>query len=173
MMFRIFGEKLWAARIPVSIDLAAMTAVVFWLVDRLSNRMAAALAALCFLAFRGRRCFARGCGSSLGFERSRRHRGSPDRFPSRSPVPARRVPDRRPGGTRGLDHSARGHRRNRHLRRGSKTIRHELGRGGVGNFSRLPDLACRTRRVNTPQSTESCGRCLTTSALGIEPPMAL
>ncbi len=51
LMLRLFGEKLWAARIPVSLDLAVMTAVVFWLVDRLASRLAASLAALCFLAF--------------------------------------------------------------------------------------------------------------------------
>lgn len=51
LMLWVFGVKLWAARIPVSIDLAVMTAVLFWLVDGLSTRAAGLLTAVCFLAF--------------------------------------------------------------------------------------------------------------------------
>ena len=51
LSMRFFGEKLWATRIPLSLDLAVMTAALFWLVDRLSTRAAAAVGAICFLAF--------------------------------------------------------------------------------------------------------------------------
>jgi hypothetical protein len=51
LLLRWCGEKLWAARVPLSVDLGVLTAVLFWLVDRLATRAAALLAAACFLAF--------------------------------------------------------------------------------------------------------------------------
>jgi len=53
---RLFGERMWAARLPVLIDLSAMTAVVFWLTVRLAREtraaiFAASIAAFSFLAF--------------------------------------------------------------------------------------------------------------------------
>ncbi|MBV8729791.1 MAG: glycosyltransferase family 39 protein [Acidobacteriia bacterium] len=50
-LFKIFGHSLAVSRAPVVVDLALMTASIFLLVSRLATRFAAALAALCFLAF--------------------------------------------------------------------------------------------------------------------------
>ena len=48
---RLFGEKLWAARIPLAIDMGLLTACVFWLTSRLASLRAGFLTAFCFLAF--------------------------------------------------------------------------------------------------------------------------
>ncbi len=48
---RIFGEKLWAARVPLAIDIGILTASVFWLTSRLSSLRAGFVTAFCFLAF--------------------------------------------------------------------------------------------------------------------------
>ena len=40
----VFGTHLWSTRIPVILDLALITALVFWLTDRLSGRAAALVA---------------------------------------------------------------------------------------------------------------------------------
>jgi hypothetical protein len=50
-LFRTFGESLAAARVPVTVDLALMTALVFVLVDRLATRRAAIGVAACYLIF--------------------------------------------------------------------------------------------------------------------------
>lgn len=47
----VFGEKLWAARIPLAIDAGILTACAFWLTARLANMRAAAAVGFCFLAF--------------------------------------------------------------------------------------------------------------------------
>ena len=48
---RLLGEKLWIARIPLSVDLGILTASLFWLTARLAGKPAAFLLAFCFLAF--------------------------------------------------------------------------------------------------------------------------
>jgi len=48
---RLFGEKLWAARLPLAADIAILTASVFWLTARLAGLRAAFVTAFCFLAF--------------------------------------------------------------------------------------------------------------------------
>src|ERR1017187_7699978 len=48
-VLRLFGEKLWAARIPLAADLGILTASVFWLTARLANLRAAFITAVCFL----------------------------------------------------------------------------------------------------------------------------
>jgi 4-amino-4-deoxy-L-arabinose transferase-like glycosyltransferase len=50
-VLRLFGEKLWAARIPLAADLAILTAAVFWLTARLANVRAGFVTVFCFLAF--------------------------------------------------------------------------------------------------------------------------
>jgi hypothetical protein len=50
-LFRTFGESLATARVPVTADLALMTALVFLLIDRLANRRAAFSVAPCYLVF--------------------------------------------------------------------------------------------------------------------------
>jgi len=50
-LFKIFGHSLPISRLPVTVDLALMTALVFLLVGKLATRSAAGVAALCFLAF--------------------------------------------------------------------------------------------------------------------------
>jgi len=49
--FRVFGATVAAARIPVVLDIAIITACLFWLVSRLSNAMAAGLTAFTYLTF--------------------------------------------------------------------------------------------------------------------------
>jgi 4-amino-4-deoxy-L-arabinose transferase-like glycosyltransferase len=48
---RIFGEKLWAARVPLAIDVGLLTACVFWLTSRLAGLRSGFVTAFCFLAF--------------------------------------------------------------------------------------------------------------------------
>src|SRR5579862_4276249 len=48
---RIFGTTLAAGRLPVVLDIAVLTACLFWLVSKLSNQLTAAFAAFTFLAF--------------------------------------------------------------------------------------------------------------------------
>lgn len=48
---RIFGEKLWAARVPLAMDIGILTACVFWLTSRLGGLRAGFITAFCFLAF--------------------------------------------------------------------------------------------------------------------------
>jgi 4-amino-4-deoxy-L-arabinose transferase-like glycosyltransferase len=48
---RLFGEKLWAARLPLAIDIGILTACVFWLTSRLASLKAGFVTAFCFLAF--------------------------------------------------------------------------------------------------------------------------
>jgi 4-amino-4-deoxy-L-arabinose transferase-like glycosyltransferase len=50
-LFRVFGESLAAARVPVTLDLALMTALVFLLIDRLATRLAAISVSACYLVF--------------------------------------------------------------------------------------------------------------------------
>ena len=50
-VLRILGEKLWAVRIPLAIDIGILTACVFWLTSRLSGLRSGFVAAFCFLAF--------------------------------------------------------------------------------------------------------------------------
>lgn len=50
-VLRLFGERLWVARIPLAVDIAILTASVFWLTARLANLRAAFITAFCFLAF--------------------------------------------------------------------------------------------------------------------------
>lgn len=48
---RIFGTTLAAGRMPVVLDIAVLTACLFWLVSRLSSQVSAVLASFTFLAF--------------------------------------------------------------------------------------------------------------------------
>ena len=48
---RVFGTTLAAGRMPVVFDIAILTACLFWLVSKLGNQLAAALASFTFLAF--------------------------------------------------------------------------------------------------------------------------
>lgn len=48
---RVFGETLWAARIPLAIDVGVLTACTFWFTARLASLPAATVTAFCFLAF--------------------------------------------------------------------------------------------------------------------------
>jgi len=48
---RIFGTTLAAGRMPVVLDIAILTACLFWLVSKLSNQLTASLASFTFLAF--------------------------------------------------------------------------------------------------------------------------
>jgi hypothetical protein len=49
--FRVLGTNLAAGRMPVLWDIAIMTACLFWLVSKLSNQLAAALASFTYFAF--------------------------------------------------------------------------------------------------------------------------
>jgi 4-amino-4-deoxy-L-arabinose transferase-like glycosyltransferase len=51
ILFKVFGTSLTVSRVPVIIDLALMTALVFVLVAKLAGRGAATVTAACFLAF--------------------------------------------------------------------------------------------------------------------------
>jgi 4-amino-4-deoxy-L-arabinose transferase-like glycosyltransferase len=48
---RLFGEKLWAARVPLAIDVGILTACVFWLTSRLAGLRSGFVTGFCFLAF--------------------------------------------------------------------------------------------------------------------------
>lgn len=48
---RLFGEKLWAARIPLACDIGILAACVYWLTARLAGLRPAFITAFCFLAF--------------------------------------------------------------------------------------------------------------------------
>ncbi len=49
--FRVFGLTLFAARIPVALDIAIVTACLFWLTSKLSSSKAAMFAVLIYLPF--------------------------------------------------------------------------------------------------------------------------